>query len=119
MRASTWIAMMTSAALSAACATTNPYPDRQLAESRAAVRVAEKFGAANDPQAAAYLEVARGQLKDADRAIALRDYWLAERSLRSAQANAELAASLAREASARAEAIDMQRQAEALRARVP
>jgi len=111
--------MIASAVLSTACATTSQFPDRQLAESRASVRVAEALGATADPHAATYLEIARGQMKDADRAIALRDYWLAERSLRSAQANAELAAALAREANARAEAVDMQRQVQALRARVP
>ena len=119
MRSSTWIAAIAGAAISAACATTSPPPNRQFADSRAAVRVAEEAGAANDPQAAGYLTLARKQLEEADRDIALRNYSTAERSLRMAQANAELAAALAREADARAEAADMQKQVNELKARVP
>jgi hypothetical protein len=119
MRSSTLIAGVVTAAMSAACATASPPPDRQLADSRAAFRVAEQAGATEDPQAATYLELARKQLADADQEISLRNYPTAERSLRMAQANAELAASLAREAHARAEAADLRRQADELKARVP
>jgi hypothetical protein len=116
MRALTWTMC---ALLGTACATTTPMPSQQLADSRAAVRVAEQAGAREDAQAAPYLALARKQLRQADDAIALRDYENATSWLRMAQANAELAASVARESNARAEAIEMRRQADALKARVP
>lgn len=102
-----------------ACATAAPPPNQQLADSRASVRVAEQAGAREDVQAAPYLSLARKQLRQANDAMALRDYENATSWLRMAQANAELAASLARESNARAEAIEMRRQADALKARVP
>lgn len=116
MRALTWIVC---ALLGTACATTTPAPDQQLADSRAAVRVAEQAGAREDAQAAPYMRLARQQLREADNAMALRDYENATSWLRMAQANAELAASLARESNARAEALEMRRQADELKARVP
>jgi hypothetical protein len=119
MRNSARIAALACALWSTACATTSPPPTRQLADSRAAVRVAEEVGAREDPQAARYLAFAQQQLADADREMQARNYSTAERSLQMAQANAELAAALAREANARAEAIEVRRQIDELKARVP
>ena len=113
------LALLMCALFGTACATATPMPAQQLADSRAAVRVAEQAGAREDTQAAPYLRLARKQLREADNAIALRDYENATSWLRMAQANAELAASLARESSARAEALEMRRQADELKARVP
>jgi hypothetical protein len=120
MRSSVWIATIACAVLSTACATTivSP-PNRQLAEARAAVRVAEEVGAQNHPQAVWYLGLARHQMMDADYALAQTNYRGAFSSLQMAQANAELAAALAREANARAQAAAIRRQANALEARVP
>ena len=120
MRSSVWIATIACAVLSTACATTivSP-PNRQLAEARAAVRVAEEVGAQSHPKAVWYLSLARHQMMDADYALATGNYRGAFSSLQLAQVNAELAAALAREAKARAEATAVRRQANALRARVP
>lgn len=116
MRASTWILC---ALLGTACATTQPLNTQQVADTRASVHVAEQAGATDDAQAGPYLALARKQLREADNAIALRDYDIASSWLRMAQANAELATSLARESRARAEALEARRQADALKARVP
>lgn len=119
MRNTARIVALACALWSTACATTSPPPSRQLADSRAAVRVAEEVGAQEDPQASTYLAFARKQLEDADREMQARNYAAAERSLQMAQANAELAASLAREGNARAEAVEVRRQVDELKARVP
>lgn len=116
MRAPTWILC---ALLGTACATTQPLNTQQVADTRASVRVAEQTGAGDDAQAAPYLALAQQQLREANNAIALRDYDTASSWLRMAQANAELATSLARESRARAEAMEARRQADALKARVP
>lgn len=116
MRASSWIVC---ALLGTACATTQPLNTQQVADTRASVRVAEQAGARDDAQAGPYLALARKQLREADNAIALRDYDTASSWLRMAQANAELATSLARESNARAEAMQARQQADELKARVP
>lgn len=116
MRASTWILC---ALLGSACATTQPLNTQQVADTRASVRVAEQTGAGADAQAAPYLALAHRQLQQANDAIVLRDYDTASSWLRMAQANAELATSLAHESRARAEALEARRQADALKARVP
>jgi hypothetical protein len=116
MRAPTWILC---ALLGTACATTPPLNEQQVADTRASVRIAEQAGARDDAQAGPYLALARQQLHEADNAIALRDYSTASSWLRMAQANAELATSLARESSARAEAMEARRQADELKARLP
>jgi hypothetical protein len=120
MRSSTWITALAGAVISTACATTSPLPpSRQLAETRASVRVAEEVGAATDPRAVPYLTYARQQMAEADYNIAVGNYRAAERSLLLAQADAELAAALGRESSARAEAQAIRRQVDELKARVP
>jgi hypothetical protein len=119
MKRLTWIAALAAALFSTACATSSPPPSRQLADSRAAVRVAEEVGATEDPQASQYLVAARKQLAQADRELQLRNYERAEHWLRHAQANAELAAALARETKARNEVTAVRRQIDELDARVP
>ena len=118
MRSSSWIAAIVCAVLTA-CATTSPPPNRQLAETRASMRIAEEVGAQNDPQAASYLKLARKQIANADEEISLGNYARAEHQLRLAQSNAELATALAREANARAEADQIRQQVDALQTRVP
>src|SRR5687768_12908322 len=119
MRSSTWITALACGLLSTACATSSPPPSRQLSDSHAAVRVAEEAGATEDPQASRYLGVARTQLNSARNEMQRRNYDIADHLLRQAQANAELAASLAREAKARNEAMALRRQIDELDARVP
>jgi chromosome segregation ATPase len=119
MRRSTWIATVACALWSTACATSSPPPTRQLADSRAAVRVAEEVGATEDPQAAQYLGLARKQLAQADQEMQQRNYDRAEHWLRQAQANAELSAALAREAKARNEVTALRQQIEELDSRMP
>jgi hypothetical protein len=119
MRSRIWYSALACALMSTACATSSPPPTRQFADSRAAVRVAEEVGAREDVKASTYLVLARKQLDEADREMQLRNYQNAERILRKAQANAELATALAREGNARAEAIETRRQVDELKARVP
>ena len=118
MRASNWIAAITSAAMGIACAAPKPPPNQQLTDARTAMRVAEKVGAPSQPRAATYFAVAREQMVSANREMARDNYEAAAMLLRRAQANAELAAALAREATARAEATAMRRQVEELKSRV-
>ncbi len=81
-----------------------------MVESRASVRIAEQTGAQHDPEASRYLALARRQIADAERFIALGNHWSAERSLEAAQVNADLASELARKSHARAEAAEVQEQ---------
>lgn len=115
MRAHLCIALITCACASAP----TPLPNAEVRASQAAISSAEQAGARDDDRAAPYLALARLQLQEADRAITLGDHETAASQLRIAQANAELAASLARESSARAEATEMRRQADAMQRRQP
>ena len=111
------ITAIASALLAAACATTTPPPTSALVEARASVRVAEQTGAHRDPQAAQYLQLARQQLAEAERLTRDGSYGTANLRLEQAQVNADMAGELARQASARADAEQTQRDIDALRAR--
>ena len=114
MRRAMWLVCL----LAGACAATVRVPTGELAESRAAVRVAEQAGADGDADAALYLMRARQQIDDGEVMIAQDRYGDARRTLERAGMDARLAASLARAASARADARDAQRQVDELKARV-
>lgn len=114
MRRAIWLVSL----LAAACAATVRVPTGQLADSRAAVQVAEQAGADRDADALRYLIAARQQINDAQLMIASDHYGDARRTLERAEMNARLATALAHAASARADAREAQRQVEALKARV-
>lgn len=119
MRHSTWPGAALILALASACASTITAPSaRQLADSRAAVRAAEEMGAARDPQAALYLQLAREHLMRADELAELGADLAANRALERAEVDAELALVLAQEANQRAQAAVVQRRIGEARTRI-
>jgi hypothetical protein len=83
-----------------ACATSQPQPTEQLAASMAAVRGAETAGAAQIPQAALHLKLARDQITQAEKMIEDDDERADAMAIR-AYGDAELALALTREAQAK------------------
>ena len=102
MRRITWLGAIASAVLASACATASQPQATTLVESRTAVRLAEEAGAANDPQAAHYLAVARQQVAEAERLMREGRERTAQRVLE----RAEVHANLAREHALQAQAND-------------
>lgn len=90
-------------ALAAACATA-PVPHEQLAASQGAIRAAEETGADKVPAATLYLQMAKEASDKAQKCIQRDENHRAQLLLERAEADAELAFSLAREAPLRAEA---------------
>jgi len=101
------IALMAAAATSlwlmAGCGS-YPAPNERLVNSQASVRAAQEVGAQNNPQAALHLKLAQEQVEQARQLIGDSDNKRAEFILLRAEADAELAVAMAREASARTEA---------------
>ncbi|HET9954516.1 MAG TPA: DUF4398 domain-containing protein [Polyangiaceae bacterium] len=95
-----------------------PLPQEQFSAAQASVKGAEVAGAAEDPKSALHLKLAHEQL---DKAKALMDNGDNERAahvIDRAQADAELAILLAKEARARKEATDAREQVEELKQRI-
>jgi hypothetical protein len=90
-------------------------PQAELTSSQSAIRAAEEVGANNLPQAELHLKFAKDQVEKAKALIADDDNEEAKRVLMRAQADAELAISLAKESSVRAEAHLAMQQVEQLR----
>ncbi len=88
----------------AACGGSYPAPTEKMANTTAAVRAAEEVGGNKEPQAALHLKLAEEQLEQAKKLMAEEDNKRADYILMRADADAELAVALAREASAKAEA---------------
>ena len=88
---------------SAACASF-PAPSERLAQAESGARAANELGAANEPTAALYLKMANDQLGEAKRLMAAGENERADAMLQRAQADAELAVQLAKEAKAKAAA---------------
>src|SRR5690606_25833530 len=88
-------------AVSAAGCASSPVPADKLARSQAALRSAEEMGADRQPTAALHLRFAREQLDLARRLIEKGDNARANGVLARAEADAEVALNLSREASAR------------------
>ena len=88
-----------------ACAST-PQPTERLVATQAAVRAAKEVGAKDVPQAQLHAQLAEEQVLQANKLMEDGENERADQVLRRAQADAELAVALAREA-------DSQRQAEA------
>lgn len=97
------------------CAVHRATPVEPLAHSRESIRTAEAIGAADDPQAAVHLRLAKLQVADAmmliERGDAERAAWVLKRAI----TDADLASALARENSTRAEAQQAAEQAERMR----
>ena len=84
-------------------------PVEQFARSQAAVRAAEEAGADRlDPQAQLYIKLAREQLEKGKQQMDVEAYEKADRLLRKAEADAELARHIAHLRTAEAEAEEAQ-----------
>jgi hypothetical protein len=90
--------------LALGCAGNYPPPTQQLADVQSANRSATELGAQNNPKAQLHLKLAEEQLNQAKLAIEQDDNPNAERLLTRAQADAELAVALTRDASAQTRA---------------
>ena len=86
------------------CASTPVASTEQLVDSRVAIRTAKESGADKVPAAARHLQLAEEQNQLAQRELRKGDREEANRALRRAEADAELAIALAQEAPARLEA---------------
>ena len=96
--------VLTITAFATACGASYPVPNDRIASSEAAVRAAQEVGAPNEPKAALHLKLAQEDIAQSKALIASGDNHRADTLLTRAQSEAELALSLAREASAKAEA---------------
>lgn len=85
------------------CAST-PVPSDRVASTTAAVRAAEEVGASGNPSAALHLKLAKDQLEQARTLINDNDNRRATMVLLRAEADAEVAVALAKEANLRGEA---------------
>ena len=81
-----------------------PAPTEKMSASQSSVRAAQEVNAASNPQAALHLKLATEQVDQAKQLMADGDNKRAEYVLLRAEADAELAVALAREASMRGEA---------------
>jgi hypothetical protein len=84
--------------LLAACGGTFPPPNERVARSEAAVRGAQEVGAPNNPQAALHLKLAQEEIDKAKALMADGQNKRADLMLQRAEADAELANLLAKEA---------------------
>jgi hypothetical protein len=96
-----------------------PPPNDQFAATQAAIRAADEVGASEDPQAALHLKLAREGLTKAKALMEEEDNEPAEALLLRAEADAELARTLARKQSTRQSADDAMAALEKLKAGKP
>lgn len=89
------------ALLLGACAHTGPVPERELDDSRAALRAAESVNADANPQAAAHMRVARDRLDQAEEMISDGDGDEAKPLLEEAIVESQIAAAIVEEAKVR------------------
>jgi glycerol-3-phosphate dehydrogenase len=114
MNARTWVYSCLCGALLLACGGA-AIPQDSLTAAQADVKGAEVGGAADNPQAALHLKLAKDQIEAAQKQIKDGDNEAAARTLDRAQADAELALSLAKEAKAQGDATDATEQVGKLR----
>ena len=107
------------AALVMAGCASSPPPTVELARAQSAVRVADELGAEDSPQAALHVQMARDYLAVAHRRMDDDDNGEAALALRRAEADAELAISLVREAVERAKAEEIVQKVQILRREIP
>ncbi|MDX2052465.1 MAG: DUF4398 domain-containing protein [Polyangiaceae bacterium] len=100
--------------LASACASLPP-PQAQLTQSKSALSAAEAVGASSVPRAALHLKMSKDQIQTAEALIADGEMNQAELVLRRAEADAELALFLARDASTQAQAIEAKKKLEKLK----
>jgi hypothetical protein len=93
-------------------------PQQKLTSAQAALKGAEVGGAAEDPQSALHLKLAREELEKANALIADSNNEEAERILDRSLADSEAALALATEAHQKKEAAQAKEQAEELKARI-
>lgn len=98
----------------AGCGGGYPEPRNQLTASEAALRAAEVAGAQNSPQSALHLKRAREQVDNAKALMQEGENERAEWVLRRAQADADLALSLAHEENQRKKAAEVKEELEQL-----
>jgi hypothetical protein len=96
-----------------------PVPAERLASAEAATRGAAEVGAEATPQASLHLKMARDQIAHARSLMKQGDNDQASLTLSRAEADAELALTLARETAARTEASAVMQEAHALRQQTP
>jgi hypothetical protein len=94
-----------------------PRPEARIASSQGAIRGAEEAGAETVPQATLHLKLAQEQREQALELIKNGDNHRADLLLARAEADAELAVALSREATAKAEAEKAADDVEALKRR--
>lgn len=87
-----------------ACGGSAPVPSDRLASAEAASRSARELGAENEPKAALHLKLADEQIAAAKKLMADDDNKRADMVLQRANADAELAVMLAKEATAKNDA---------------
>jgi hypothetical protein len=95
----TWLYVASAAGLTA-CASA-PIPTQQLVDSRADTRAAEELGAKQSPQAALHLQLAYENIDRANKLIAAGDNERAHFVLLRADADAQLALAMSKEANTR------------------
>jgi len=98
----------------AGCAGNQKVPTEALVDSQVSIRAAEEAGAVQVPDAARHLELAKEQTREARELLDDGKREEAALYLQRAEADAELAVALAREAPARAEAQRAKEQVQAL-----
>lgn len=94
-------------------------PQEPLTAAKAAVAGAEVGGAASEPKAALHLKLAKEQVAQAEKLIEDGDNEEAARVIDRAQADADLALALAKQATARKEAQDTKEQLDRLKKHTP
>ena len=98
-----WLSVAAGVALGAACAGAPPVPQQRFIDANADINAAQEMGADKDAQAKTHLQQARDQLESANN-LNKSEPVVAARKLDNAQAEAQLAKSLTRESTTRAEA---------------
>ncbi len=93
-------------------------PQESLSAAQAAVKGAEVAGAQEDPRAALYLKLAREEVEKAKALIANDDNEEAARLIDRAQADADLALVMAKEARAKKDAAETREQVDELKRRM-
>ena len=95
-----------------ACGGSFPPPNDQVASTQGAVRAAEEAGADKDPEAELYVKLAREQLDKGREVMTDGQNERADRLLRRAEADADLARGIARSKTAAAEAEEAKKSVE-------
>ena len=107
--------LLASAVLGAAACGASAPPTHQLTRSQSEIRGAEEAGAEGTPKAALHLKMARDHVENAEKLIREQEYDDASLVLKRAEADAQLAIALSREARARSEAEEQMRKVQELK----